>query len=412
MRRLWFLVCGLSLLGFAAPSAGQAPEMPDPALIHGRALPAPELPDGTVTVRVVREAIGNDVPGQKVDVVIGNATRSATTDAEGRAQFSGLPDGEAIASVTVDGEALVSQPFRAPSSGGLRVILVAGMARASARRELEAATAAAAPAIKGVVVLGSNSRVVMEFNNDALTAFYILEIVNSARARVDTGGPLVIQLPEIATSASAMEGSSPQAVVSGRQVTITGPFASGSTSVQVAFRLPHTTSTLAFSQTWPVALQQVTVGVEKVGALSMASPQFTTTGDVRADGGTIYVLGSGGALAAGTPLTVTLSNLPTRSRMPRNAALAIVLAIAGCGVWMAWKPAARRAESRQTMIRRRDTLLGDLAQLDSRRPGGGQAVERHATRRRQIVAELEQIYGELDEVESGVPEGGGEGVAT
>jgi hypothetical protein len=403
MGRLGSLVLGLSL-GFVASAAAQAPEMPDPALIHGRALPAPELPDGTVTVRVVREAIGNDVPGQTVDVVIGNATRSATTDTEGRAQFSGLPAGEAVASVTVDGEALMSQPFRAPARGGLRVILVAGMARAAARREMEAASAAAAPAVKGVVVLGSNSRVVMEFNNDALTAFYILEIVNSARTRVDTGGPMVIQLPEMATSASAMEGSSPQAVVSGRQVTITGPFASGSTSVQVAFRLPYTTSTLAFSQAWPVALQQVTVGVEKVGALAMASPQFTTTGDVRADGGTIYVLGSGGALAAGTPMTVTLSNLPTRSRMPRNTALAIVVVIAGCGAWMAWKPAARRAESRQAVIRRRDTLLGDLAQLDSRRPSGGPGVERYATRRRQIVAELEQIYGELDEVGTALQE--------
>ena len=43
-----------------------AQDMPDPSLIHGRAIPAQELPDGTVTVRVVREAIGNNVPGQQV----------------------------------------------------------------------------------------------------------------------------------------------------------------------------------------------------------------------------------------------------------------------------------------------------------------------------------------------------------
>ena len=59
-----------------------------------------------------------------------------------------------MAAVTVDGEALESQPFAVPTSGGLRVILVAGMARAAARRKLEAEQAAAAPAVKGVVVLG------------------------------------------------------------------------------------------------------------------------------------------------------------------------------------------------------------------------------------------------------------------
>jgi len=404
------LVLGLWALGVAAPAAPQGQEMPDPSLIHGRAIPAPELPDGTVTVRVVREAIGNDAPGQMVDLTIGNATRSATTDAQGRAQFSGLPAGEAIASVTVDGEDLISQPFSAPARGGLRVILVAGMARAAARRQMEAEAAAAAPAVKGVVVLGANSRVIMEFTNDVLTVFYILEIVNSARARVDVGAPLIIDLPDGATSASAMEGSTPQAVVSGRRVTITGPFAAGVTPVQVAYRLPHNTSTLTFTQAWPVALQRVTVGVEKVGALSIASPQFATTGDVRAEAGTVYVLGTGQALAADTPLTVTLSNLPTRSTTPRNVALALVATIAAAGAWLAWKPAAQRAGSKQALVHRRDTLLGELAHLDGRRPAGGQAVERHATRRRQIVAELEQIYGELDEAGAG-PEGGGEGIA-
>src|SRR5688572_33243233 len=39
-------------------SSAFAQDMPDPSLIHGRAIPAPEIPNGTVTVRVVREAIG------------------------------------------------------------------------------------------------------------------------------------------------------------------------------------------------------------------------------------------------------------------------------------------------------------------------------------------------------------------
>ena len=404
---VWVLAFGIWGLGFESASAQ---DMPDPSQIHGRALPAPELRDGTVTVRVVREAIGNNVGGQAVDVTVGNATQQGITDDQGRAEFSGLAAGEAVASATVDGEPLFSQPFMVPTRGGLRVILVAGMARAAARRKLEEEQAAAAPAIRGAVALGSNSRVVMEFNNDELTVFYVLEIVNSARARVDPGGPLLITLPENAVGSAAMEGSSPQAVVDGRRITVTGPFASGVTPVQIAYRLPHSDTTATFTQAWPIPLERVTLGVEKIGNLGVASTQFTTTGDVRAESGMVYVLGTGGALPANTPLTVTLTNLPVRSHTSRFVALALVLAIAGTGAWAAWRPGLGRSTARQALVQRRDTLLGELAHLDARRPQAGAAVERYVRRRRQLVAELEQLYGELDEAGFG-PQGGGEGVA-
>ena len=103
-----------------------------------------------MTVRVVRETIGNDIPNQSVTVSIGGATRSAVTDDRGRAEFTGLPAGqEGRAAATVDGEAMVSDPFTVPAAGGLRVILVAGIAKAAERKAADAARAAAAPAVKG-----------------------------------------------------------------------------------------------------------------------------------------------------------------------------------------------------------------------------------------------------------------------
>ena len=72
---------------------------------------------------------------------------------------------------------------------------MAGLARAAERKKQEEAAARAAPATKGVVVIGGDSRIVMEFNNDSLFAYYLLEIVNTARTRVDIGGPLRIELP-------------------------------------------------------------------------------------------------------------------------------------------------------------------------------------------------------------------------
>ena len=38
------------------------------ALMHGQAIPAGELPAGSVTVRVVREAVGNNLPGVQVEL--------------------------------------------------------------------------------------------------------------------------------------------------------------------------------------------------------------------------------------------------------------------------------------------------------------------------------------------------------
>src|SRR5262245_34954088 len=91
------LSIGHFALGIAAAmmllSTAAAQDMPDPSLINGRAIPASDLPNGTVTVRVVRESIGNNVPGQQVKVTVGRTFRNATTDAQGRAEFKGLPGG-------------------------------------------------------------------------------------------------------------------------------------------------------------------------------------------------------------------------------------------------------------------------------------------------------------------------------
>jgi hypothetical protein len=392
--------------------AAVAQDMPDPSLIHGRAIPAQELADGTVTVRVVREAIGNNVPGQQVRVAVGGTTRSATTDAQGRAEFADLPKGgaNAVAEVTVDGEKLVSQPFTVPTSGGLRVILVAGIAKAAERKRQEEAAAAAEPPTKGIVVFGGNTRVLMQFNDDGLDVYYVLEIVNSARTRVDIGEPLIINLPPGATGATALEGSSPAAAISPTQITISGPFASGSTMVQAAFRMPHDDPELTITQVWPAALTQVIVGVQKVGDLRVSSPQLTESSDIRTDNGDLFVLGNGPALPAGGTVSITLSGLPFHSRTPRYVAVTLAGVVIALGAWLAIRGQSRREDTRQALVARRDTLLGQLAQIEARRRAGASDADSQAKRRARIISELEQIYGELDDAHPG-PQGGGEGVA-
>ena len=377
--RLWALGVALLLL---APGIGSAQiNMPDPSLIHGRALPAPGLPAGTVTVRVGREAIGNNIVGQEVRLTVAGSARTAQTDAEGRAEFPGLPSGaEVRAETTVNGEQLVSEPLTVPGSGGVRVILVAGIRKAATRAQQQAAADAAAPPVKGVVALGPNSRVAIEFQDDALQMFYILDIVNSARARVDIGGPLILDLPEGAGGATVLEGSSPSATVSGDRLTVTGPFAAGATSVQVAFRLAHTGPNLEVQQTWPVALEQLTVAAEKVGALSIASAQFSTVGEIKTSDGTPFLLASGAAMPAGSTLTIDISNPPAHRQMPRQIALALVAAILGVGAWLAF--AARSGGTPRTrLVGRRDELLSELAAIERRLRRGESSTLCHTTAR-------------------------------
>src|SRR5262245_21560939 len=119
----FFVLCSLSFV----PSA-QSQGMPDLSQMAGRPLGAGDLPDGTVSVRVMREQLGNNVTNHPVTLKGGQLTKTATTDAQGRATFSGIAIGTVVDATTeVDGETLQSQEFEVPAKGGVRVALVAGL---------------------------------------------------------------------------------------------------------------------------------------------------------------------------------------------------------------------------------------------------------------------------------------------
>jgi hypothetical protein len=322
-----------ALFALVASGAFAQPQMPDPKAMSGSVLPVTDIPAGTITARVIRGSFDQNIAGQVVEFIVDGASRRVTTDENGRATIAGLEAGARVRAVAVvGGERLESQEAVVASSG-LRIILVATDPNAAARATEDAALAKAPP-VKGLVVLGGDSRVIAEFSEDRLTFFYLLDVVNTARTPVDIGGPLIFDLPRSARSAAVMEGSSKQATAIGPRVTVVGPFAPGVTPVRIAFELPYGGPEVRLEQRWPAALQETAVIVQKVGDIDAASPQFATK-QARSEGGDSFILGIGPAIPAGQALVLDITGLPHHPRWPRYVALGLAGAILAVGIWAA-----------------------------------------------------------------------------
>ena len=55
-------------------------------------------------------------------------------------------------------------------------------------------------------MFGPDTRMILEFQDDQPTVFYLFSVVNNARTPVDTGKPLVLDLPADAAGASLVAG--------------------------------------------------------------------------------------------------------------------------------------------------------------------------------------------------------------
>jgi hypothetical protein len=375
---------------------GAAQQMPDPAQMAGRPLPAPELETGMVSVRVVRERMGNNVTNHPVTLSAAGRTLNATTDAQGRATFGSIPAGTRVTvSTVVDGEGLRSQEFEVPSSGGVRVALIAGLEAAAARERGEREAAAKEPPRRGVVVFGGESRVIMEFQDDNLQVFYLLDIVNNARTPIDPGEPLVLMLPEGAVGAGALQGSSAVAVVQNDRLRITGPFPPGTTSVQIGYRYPYRGDTATITQQWPAPFEQLFFAIEKLGNLQVSSPQFQQQQEANA-GGAPFIMATGGRLNAGESLTITLSGLPHRPNTLRNVGVGIAGLILSAGLWAGIAGGRRVQHQMAELVKRKEKLFSDLVQLEAQHREGRVDSRRYASRRQSLLSQLEAVMAEID----------------
>jgi len=392
--RAWGVLAAALLLSIAGVSA----QMPDPKQMSGIPLPSPEVPKGSVSIRLVRGALTNVVAGHPIELHAGDRTETVRTDQEGRAVFSGILPGLPIhAGAVVDGERIETQTFALPPDVGVRLVLVAG-AGSGGGAVGGPMTGPPSAAVPGEVAFGGDSRIQIEFDDDTIEVFYLLDLVNANPAPVNPKSELMFELPEGAEQAALLEGSSTQAAVKGRVVTISGPFAPGTTPVQLAFSMKPAGASRSLVQTFPVAWLRAQVILTRAGAVAMSSPQFSASTEMPG-GGQPVLLGVGGTVAAGQEFSLSLTGLPSRSRVGRYATIVVALLVLGWGVFSA--ASAREAsgdEARQAQLKeRRDRLMADLVRTEQQYRSGALDAGRRDVRRADLVAQLERVYGELDE---------------
>ena len=299
--------------------------MPDLSQMSGQPLPSGDVPAGTVSVRVIRQTMSNNVTGVEVQLEAPPQTLKATTDANGRAVFPNVAQGQTWKAVAiVDGERLESQPFTIPSAGGLRMLLVAGLKTAAAPgvaraigsgRSAQRGAGAARRPCRVTSPLAGNRAFVVELAEQMLEVYGLFELTNLSASPVMPAKPIVFEMPAEAKTVSVLEGSTPAAKADGNRVTVNGPFAPGVTNVQIAYRYPYSGGRVRVTQALPLALGQTTVILRKLDGLQFHLANGQGQRDVPLEG-RMYVVLNGGALPVGTPLDLTLSGLPHHSAWP------------------------------------------------------------------------------------------------
>ena len=395
-----FLATVLAVLLCAVTAAAQ---MPDARQMSGIPRPDPQLATGTLTVRVARGSFANPVDSLTVELAAGGSPKQATTNGEGRAEFTGIAPGTTVkASAMVAGEKLESQEFTMPSSGGVRLALIAvdpSGAPAGAPAAAADSSQPAVPAKPGDVTLGEDTRFVFEAGEDGLNVFYVLQLRNGAATPVQPDKPLVFELPVEAKGAAVLEGSSPQGKVAGRRLEVAGPFRPGDTVVQAAYSLPFGEETVRIEQPLPVPLMHVAVVAEKIGDMQLSSPQVPEQQTMPANG-KLYIAGRGPSLQANQTLTFAFSHMPHYSTWPRNLALGLAALILVGGAFSTIRDGSRRSaqqDRRRELEVRRDRLFEELTALEAEHRQGAGDPGHYPARRRELVTALEQVYAALDD---------------
>src|SRR5262245_39729068 len=91
-RSVGWILCVLCVLR-GGVFVGAQFQMPDVRQMSGIPRPVDDLPNGSISVRLVRGSLSNNIANHPVELRVGDRTLSGKTDDAGRAQFDKLTPG-------------------------------------------------------------------------------------------------------------------------------------------------------------------------------------------------------------------------------------------------------------------------------------------------------------------------------
>ena len=333
----------LLLLSASAAAQGPPPMAVDPSRMSGIPRPDPDTPAGTIVVRLIRGELANRVTGHAVALDGPGGPRTAQTDDQGRAAFTGLvPGGPYVAQASLSGEDLASQPIELPPAPGVRVMLVFKLDRETAPPPIPLLPPVRDPS---AISIGRRSHVIAQVRDDVVEVMENFLFENAGGAPFDPG-PDGIKLPlpdgaEGAQPGPEMPGS---LSVAGRIATWKGNLPPGDTAVSIVFVIPQRGHAVSIRQTVPFPLEQLMLITDRYPGMKIEGPGLHLV--ERSMGGREFWVVSGPKIPAGGAIDVRLAELPHRPTWDRDLAVAIAALIACAGLVSSLRGARNPARDR------------------------------------------------------------------
>jgi hypothetical protein len=413
-----FLVLALAPLFMGTPAQAQGMGMGNAgADMATRPLSAPELPTGTVSVRIGRGSLSNNAVGLEVTANVmaadGKVQKLTTkTGPDGRALFKDLPVGAHFqAQVTVDGQALKTADFPVPSEGGTRLILVSAGTGAEAAPDEQAmppghegmmqamrgdaphATSKERTGDVSALRMGPGSRLVLDLREDSLVVMEELVLENTSD-KIFQPGPngLMLPVPDGGKDVEIIPGGVPLKA-EGSSVAVTGGIPPVTSGMPVRARFGMTIAArnrgeIEIRQPVPMGLPTPLLFVPDNLGLTVQAAGLREMPPQTDDAKSVVHIFELPSVPNGGILRFTVTGMPTRSHTGQAVAGMLFFLVVLGGVFLMARGRSPNAPSADT----RGKLLDELAEWERARLAGDKVPE---DKRTQLLADLRQSYRQV-----------------
>jgi hypothetical protein len=424
----------------ATATPGESTPLPDEVM--GRVDPpvaVAELAPGTIELRVVRARGQTPLADIEVTLTVAGEAEAgrALTDADGLARFTGLPRGQKITpAATVHGKRITGDALEVPAQGGQRITILTEwsggnaldgrfqglpgdesrlyVARLRAGDRVFHSTPLQLTADRGglasILVWSDLAFGFHGFGElDDERMFFqmrmILFNVSAAPLR-KSAGEVIIPLPIGFKGARLLDESMASKVgVDGeRGLVWRGAVPPGQSEVMVEFNLPVQEGKVAVDLPLPFGAVQSQLMFMQMPGMSLVVPPGVQQQVRQADDGREFVMLGGIDIQPAQRLVMAVQGLPVKPLWKAQAPIVaglVVLALLGWAVFGIFRRDPGGARHRAALERERERLLEELVVLERERQSGALAEGRYQRGKRNLMLQLERVYGELGTTPAG-----------